>query len=304
VSRERPTPSDHKPTLGVRRAVLAAASALTLLLSGCASGGGTDPATRPPIEQPAPSSLAASSSVNPMTTPTVDGSFAVDGNRSLTLRCWGMGSPVIVYDAGSGTDGLNLWPTRSVLTEMAHTNQVCTYDRAGLGESDPAPNRKRVLDDAVDDLHQLLVAAKVAGPYILVGSSGGGFNVYQHAGRHPNEVAGLVMLDVPRGQAKMSAEDVKALAWDAPGNPEHMDYVAIERQMALHRLSIPPIPVTVITADAGQSATNPDEQKIWLTGSSNPVHIVLSGGHDIYDDNPQGVIEQIQHVVGLVQEHQ
>jgi pimeloyl-ACP methyl ester carboxylesterase len=223
-----------------------------------------------------------------MTTPTVDGSFAVDGKRSLTLRCWGMGSPVIVYDAGSGTGGLSLWPTRSVMTEMARTNQVCTYDRAGLGESDPAPNRKRVLDDAVHDLAQLLAAAKVAGPYILVGSSGGGFNVYQHAGRFPKEVAGLVMLDVPRGQAKMSAEDVKALAWDAPGNPEHMDYVAIERQMALHRLPIRPIPVTVITADAGQSATNPDEQKIWLTGSSNPVHIVLSGGHDIYDDNPPG----------------
>jgi hypothetical protein len=78
-----------------------------------------------------------------------------------------------------------------------------------------------------------------------------------------------------------------------------MDYLAIERQMALHRLSIPPIPVTVISADAGQSATNPDEQKIWLTGSSTPVHIVLSGGHEIYDDNPQGVIEQIQHVVDL-----
>ena len=111
-----------------------------------------------------------------------------------------------------------------------------------------------------------------------------------------------MMLDVPRGQAKMSAEDVKALAWDALGNPEHMDYVAIERQMALHRLPIRPIPVTVITADAGQSATNPDEQKIWLTGSSNPVHIVLSGGHDIYDDNPQGVIDQIQQVLKLVQE--
>ena len=258
MSRQRPKPPDHKPALGVWRAVLAAASALTLLLSGCASGGGTDPATRPPTEQPTPSSVDASSAVDPMTTPTVGGSFAVEGNRSLTLRCWGMGSPVIVYDAGSGTDGLNLWPTGSVMTAMAHTNQVCTYGPAGLGESYPAPNRKRVLDDAVHDLHQLLAAAKVAGPYILVGSSGGGFNVYQHAGRHPKEVAGLVLLDVPRGQAKMSAEDVKALAWDAPGNPEHMDYVAIERQMALHRLSIPPIPVTVISADAGQSATNPE----------------------------------------------
>jgi hypothetical protein len=64
---------------------------------------------------------------------------------------------------------------------------------------------------------------------------------------------------------RASAEEVKALAWDAPANPEHMDYVAIERQMALHRLPIPAIPVTVVTADAGQSATNPDEQKIWLT---------------------------------------
>ena len=99
---------------------------------------------------------------------------------------------------------------------------------------------------------------------------------------------------------------LKALAWDAPDNPEHMDYVA-EHPFAVRgrvRLPIPPIPVTVISADAGQSATNPDEQKIWLTGSSNPVHIVLSGGHDIYDDNPQGVIDQIHHVVGLVQEHQ
>jgi hypothetical protein len=41
-----------------------------------------------------------------------------------------------------------------------------------------------------------------------------------------------------------------------------------------------------------------------MTDSSHPVHIVLSGGHEIYDDDPHGVIEQIQHVVGLVQERQ
>ena len=160
MSRERPTPPDPNPVLSVMRAVLAATTALTVLMSGCASGSVSGPAVRPPTEQPTPSSVGASSAVDPMTTPTVDGSFAVDGKRSLTLRCWGMGSPVIVYDAGSGTGGLSLWPTRSVMTEMARTNQVCTYDRAGLGESDPAPNRKRVLDDAVHDLHQLLAAAR------------------------------------------------------------------------------------------------------------------------------------------------
>jgi hypothetical protein len=288
----------HGPTRIVARLVLAATTAVTLLVTAC--GGGSAPEAPPTREQPTLSTTDGSvTATDPMKTPTVDGRFAVDGKRNLALRCWGQGSPVIVYDAGTGTPGLGLWPTRPVMTELARTTQVCTYDRAGLGESDPPPNRKRVLDDAVQDLHQLLAAGKVPGPYVLVGSSGGGFNVYQHAGRFPKEVAGLVMLDVPRGQAKMSAEDIKALAWDAPDNPEHMDYVAIERQMALHRLPIPAIPVTVITASAGQSADKPDEQKVWLAGSSHPVHVVLSGGHEIYDDDPQGVIDRIHEVVSL-----
>jgi hypothetical protein len=46
--------------------------------------------------------------------------------------------------------------------------------------------------------------------------------------------------------------------------------------MALDRLPIPRIPVTVITARADKSA-DPEEQKVWLEGSSDPVHVVLDG---------------------------
>ncbi|MEO6201162.1 MAG: hypothetical protein ABIX44_08360, partial [Cryobacterium sp.] len=127
-----------------------------------------------------------------------------------------------------------------------------------------------------------------------VGSSGGGFNVYHHAGRYPDEVAGLVMLDVPAGQANIPTDEVPA--WDSPDNPEHMDYVAIERQMALDRLPIPSIPVTVITASAGQSA-DPAEQEVWLDGSSDPVHVVLDGGHAIYAFDPAGVLAEVLKVV-------
>jgi hypothetical protein len=38
--------------------------------------------------------------------------------------------------------------------------------------------------------------------------------------------------------------------------------------------------------DADDTLQTSDEQKIWLTGSSRPVHIVPSGGQEIYDDNP------------------
>ena len=129
---------------------------------------------------------------------------------------------------------------------------------------------------------------------MLVGSSGGGFNVFHHAGRYPNEVAGLVLLDVPAGQADLTAADIGT--WDAPENPEHMDYVAIERQMALNRLPIPRIPVTVVTAKDGDS-DDPEEQRIWLKGSSNPRHVVLDGGHVIYEDNPDGVLAEVVKVV-------
>jgi len=122
--------------------------------------------------------------------------------------------------------------------------------------------------------------------------------VYHYAGRYPAEVVGLVLLDVPAGQATMSPSDVEELAWDNPGNPEHVDYVPVERQMALHRLPIPPIPVTVVTGKYGQSS-DPQEQRVWLTGSSHPVQVVLDGGHNIYVDDPSGVLAEIQKVLEL-----
>jgi len=57
--------------------------------------------------------------------------------------------------------------------------------------------------------------ARISPPYLMVGQSGGGFDAYHYAGRYPGEVAGLVLLDVPAGQAHMSAADMAELAWEA-----------------------------------------------------------------------------------------
>ena len=258
-----------------------AAPLLVTALAGCGSGEG---------ESSGETSPSASSTI---ATPSIDGRFAVDEDgRKLALRCWGDGSPTVVLDAGTGTPGIAEFADSPIVQDLATRTRVCTYDRAGLGMSDAAPIRKRVLDDAADDLHELL--QNVPAPYVLVGSSGGGFNVYQHAGRYPEEVAGLVMLDVPAGQANISPADVPA--WNSADNPEHMDYASIERQMALKRLPIPSIPVTVITANAGQSA-DPSEQRVWLEGSSSPVQVTLDGGHAIYDYDPAGVAAEIGKVL-------
>ena len=60
--------------------------------------------------------------------------------------------------------------------------------------SDPVP-QPRTARDLVADLHALLHAAAVPGPYVLVGHSLGGVVVRLYASTYPDEVAGLVLVD-------------------------------------------------------------------------------------------------------------
>src|SRR5262245_4450557 len=83
------------------------------------------------------------------------------------------------------------WPVQD---EVARFAEVCTYDRAGFGWSDPAAGRRSV-EERVADLHALLQASQTKPPYILVGHSYGGLLVRRFARKYPQEVAGLVLVD-------------------------------------------------------------------------------------------------------------
>ena len=66
-----------------------------------------------------------------------------------------------------------------------------------MGDSDRAPMESRTADDVVDDLQALLAAAGEDGPFVLAGSSFGGFIVTYYAAREPDDVSAVVLLDVP-----------------------------------------------------------------------------------------------------------
>lgn len=143
--------------------------------------------------------LAAAGSVfaqpapNPWWTGFIGSGRAVslpDG-RSLYLYCEGSGRPVVVMDSGLGDDASS-W--RTVQDQIAARTRVCVYDRAGYGRSGPGP-LPRDTKAEVDDLEQLVKAAKLPGPYVLVGHSMASFNVRLFAFRHPREVAGMVLVD-------------------------------------------------------------------------------------------------------------
>lgn len=110
------------------------------------------------------------------------------GGRTLNIYCSGEGTPTVILEGAIGYE----WTP--VQREIAKFVRVCWYDRAGHGWSDPGPN-PRTGDAMASDLHALLQAAAVPPPYVLVGASFGGFPVRIFAGKFPNEVAGVVLVD-------------------------------------------------------------------------------------------------------------
>jgi pimeloyl-ACP methyl ester carboxylesterase len=113
------------------------------------------------------------------------------GGHRLHLHCVGEGSPTVVLDAGLGAFSLD-WG--AVQSKIATTTRVCAYDRAGLGWSEPGP-RLRSPQQFADELHTLLTNAGVEGPYVIVAHSISGKTARLFASQHPNEVAGMVLID-------------------------------------------------------------------------------------------------------------
>ena len=113
------------------------------------------------------------------------------GGRRLHLVCIGAGEPAVVFES-SGLGGAG--SSRVAREEIARATRVCSYDRVGMGWSDPGPGfiPAGVLSD---DLDRLLDRAGVRPPYVLVASSIGGLVAELFARRHPDRIAGLVFLD-------------------------------------------------------------------------------------------------------------
>jgi pimeloyl-ACP methyl ester carboxylesterase len=114
----------------------------------------------------------------------------VQGER-LHLYCTGEGSPTVVLESGSGS-GSFIWT--AVQLAIAETTRVCSYDRAGLGWSGKRNGTHGAVPIA-EQLHELLRAASIEPPYVMVGHSLGGPRTLIYDRLFPGEVAGFVLVD-------------------------------------------------------------------------------------------------------------
>ena len=285
-------------------------------LGACA---GAQPAT-----SPQPSAAAAASS----TSGDIVGDIDI-GGRTLSVACLGpvdTGRPTVIFESGLGGDR-GMWA--DVLTALITTDRGCSYDRAGVGASQPGP-KPQTTDGQVDDLKALLSTAGIKPPYVFVAHSLGGWNAMVYTGRFPDEVAGAVMVDVrpPAASEQMLAalppeassepdvlHQTRAELVDFEGdptrNPEGLDLIA----SAVEAKAAPGFgdaPLVVLTAGDRAAVTEglPADlaatfDGIWMDlqtklaklSTSGRQEIVPDATHDMPFEQPTVIVDAIREVL-------
>ena len=105
----------------------------------------------------------------------------------------GEGPVAFVLESGGAAE-LSAWEAvpESIAARTGAT--VVTYDRAGFGGSELGPD-DLTPDQQVEDLREALDALEVPRPRVIVGHSYGGLMAMRHAARHPDDVAGVILVD-------------------------------------------------------------------------------------------------------------
>ena len=204
---------------------------------------------------------ACGSDAEPSGARTVD----IGNGRVIDIECQGTGEPTVVLVSGLG-EGADTWgspadrepPDPTVLDGVGAFSRVCAYDRpdTGSGRTTPVPQPTSA-QDAAADLEALLTASGEPGPYVLVGHSYGGPIIRMFASAHPDEVAGLVLVDglsedLPDGLTPAQQDIFEALNTPPPGSDSEV--LDVDATFAELRDSAPPptVPVIVLTADRPQ----------------------------------------------------
>ena len=225
------------------------------------------------------------------------------GSRRLYAEWSGAGAPVIVLDSGGTGAGCWHGAWGPIWNELAALSLVCRYDRANTGRSDPAP-APRTGQDMLADLRLMLSAAGFPPPYLLVGHSFGGLVMQLFARRHPDEVAGLVLIDsvhpdqVERFYAlSQSAGDneLAEIKEALVGIDWHASVAQVRQAPALAEM-----PLVVITrgrpTPAGEVWNELQASLAAQLPSSRHI-IAHHSGHAIQFDEPQVVIAAIESLL-------
>jgi pimeloyl-ACP methyl ester carboxylesterase len=298
-----------------------------------------------------PSLVEAQAASPAATVVAAEGDFAglVDiGGRSLYLECRGSGSPTVILEAGFRTRA-DVWtddliqpdaPRTMVFPGVAAFTRVCTYDRPGTStviddtlrpsRSDPVSMPRTALE-SVHDLHALLQAAMVPGPYALVGHSYGGMLGRLYASTYPTEIVGMVLVDAFSEGLEGQMTPEQWIAYEELFQPvpvalagyQDLEFTDLDRSVSQVRetTAVSPLrPIPLVVLSRGQAMQMPADLPGGLTGEGleqawtaeqnrlaallpDARHVIApESEHYIQLQQPELVIEAVREVVAAVRD--
>nr|WP_229429064.1 alpha/beta fold hydrolase [Massilia sp. ST3] len=171
----------------------------------------------------------------------------------LRFSASGQGSPSIVLLSGAGGP-LDSWYKLYPAIEQLGT--VFAYDRPGVGGS-AKPREPQYGETVVAQLRQLLLAAEVKPPFLLVGHSFGGLHANLFAREFADEVCGVLFLEatapedvtvMKRYQSRLQRAFVGFLDRLSPRDPNDEIRNELETVKDIAEApAFPAVPVTVIS---------------------------------------------------------
>ncbi|HZL43863.1 MAG TPA: alpha/beta hydrolase [Verrucomicrobiae bacterium] len=243
--------------------------------------------------------------------------FIDAGGHRLRMLICGRGVPTVVFEAGGyGARGNPLEAWKRVQPEVSRFTSTVAYDRAAIGLSAPGP-QPRDARQIARELHTALGNARVAPPYILVGSSFGGPLIRVFAGMFPADVSGMVLVDPAQEEY---------YNWTKIRDPRASDddwrgFLASLAQA--HESRVPEgIPVVLITATvlhvlpifltAKQKELFRKFMPMWLKFHAewvrklpNGQHIITNNsGHSVAFEEPELIVRVIRQMVEQVRSRQ
>ncbi|WP_169517098.1 alpha/beta fold hydrolase [Azohydromonas australica] len=221
------------------------------------------------------------------------------------------GPQVVVFENGLGAK-LGNWD--KVFTEISKNTTAFAYNRPGYGASDPAAT-PRDGEHIVEELRGLLKSKGLQPPYVLVGHSAGGLYMQWFARRHPEEVAGLVLVDSTHPQhlqGKGSPEHWPG--WvragfgilTAPSAQEELKLLNATGESVLALPTFTGKPVMVLSAlkpmaERSETADYVNEKRRDVVNLyPGAKQLWINSGHNIQRKQPEAVIEAIRGVLGAV----
>ena len=240
--------------------------------------------------------------------------FVDVGGYRVAAYARGEQSPTVVFVAGCEDAG-DYWS--DVLDVLDPAQKAITYDRAGLGKSEPRLPHDRLVTyrSLVEELQAVLKGMQIAGPLVLVGHSLGGSIIRAFAMKWPEQVAGLVLVDT----SLIEQSDAESAWVDGIGDADTFTRIDVQRGTEeLRGESFPDVPVVVLSRGpedyipggplysevAEFDCITPEFEALWqqthreLAAKARATQVIANGvGHDFPHKAPALVALSVEAVV-------